>query len=148
MEAGTGIVEGIGDDAATVGLNGPGGTLIASNATGRILAHEVGHACGLEDVYVSRPNETSLYLDGLATEARMPGDWGGGFYPKGASQAEVIMRLLMYGVQDESSFEQGDVTSGKVYGLGYRWAGSSKVWSLDKFKTGFDGMTTRQPEHL
>ena len=65
---------------------------------------------------------------------------------EGASQAEVIMRLDVR--NQESSFDQGDVTSGKVYGLGYRWAGSSKVWSLDKFKTGFDGMTTRQPEHL
>jgi len=86
-----------GTDAA--GLCWPEGIAIARNGTGHTIAHEVMHDCGLEDIYTvedsdgSDPNPVS----GPVSAERIPADWGGGYYPLGLEQRELIPRLIMRG---------------------------------------------------
>ncbi len=51
------------DEAA--GLNTPHGLVIERNASASVLAHEIGHACGLSDIYVSK-SPTPLQVTGEA----------------------------------------------------------------------------------
>ena len=60
----------------------------------RAVAHEIGHACGLRDVYVSSHDETSLTVTGEITRDRLDTAWGGtgerSFYPGGLQQAQLL----------------------------------------------------------
>jgi hypothetical protein len=130
----------------TLGLNGPNGLLLAVGSTGRTMAHEVGHACGLKDVYTESPSNTTLRVDGPITSDRLPRDWGGGYYPAGTEQSEIVQNLLMYGSEDPNYLSKVDIPLGNIYGLSYSWVNNSKEWFLDKINTGLDGMC-QQPEH-
>ena len=85
------------DGKATAGVRRPKGIAIASGVGSWAIAHEVLHDCGLEDIYTienhggSDPNPVS----GPVSEERIPADWGGGYYPPGLAQRELITRLIM-----------------------------------------------------
>ena len=53
--------------ASAAGLNSSSGLAIATNASATVLAHEIGHACGLSDIYVSK-SPTPLQVTGEACQ--------------------------------------------------------------------------------
>lgn len=89
------------------------GIVIGPGANTRTVAHEIGHACGLRDIYVSYTNVTQ-YVEGRPSQDRMPDDWG--WYPPEITHANIVRRLLMYGV---NSTTKADISYGDVYGLWY-----------------------------
>lgn len=121
------------------------GIIIGPTANGRTLGHEIGHACGLPDIYDSH-RDTPLSIAGEPTKDRMPNDWG--WYPTNVTQKMVVSRLLMYGY---SSAQKADLTYGDVYGLHYtsswnrvnrRW---DRFWELSNAPIGFGLHGNRHP---
>ena len=96
------------------GLTSPGGCAIRASAGANSLAHELGHAQGLPDVYgdgvVGMPN-----VQGFVSRGGLPGDWGTsdaeGYYHAALMQADLIRRTLMYGF---CSPTKRDITSGDI----------------------------------
>ena len=121
------------EGTAVGGVRWPEGIVIATGGDANVIAHEVLHDCGLEDIYTvenpggSDPNPVS----GPVSEERIPADWGGGYYPPGLAQRELIPRLLMRG----ECFGPEPELSGSVYlprGTVYGWrnAGGGTVRTL------------------
>jgi hypothetical protein len=85
------------EGTAVGGVCWPEGIVIATAGDANVIAHEVLHDCGLEDIYTvenpggSDPNPVS----GPVSAERVPADWGGGYYPPGLTQRELITRLIM-----------------------------------------------------
>jgi len=128
------------------GNNNPYGTIVATGYANaplspRVLGHEFGHACGLRDIYVSN---TTHKVTGEIEKARMPWDWGGGFYPLGLMQADLIKQLLMYGWVEEGAGT--DIPTSTIYGVWYEWVNRQRDWKLDLAPVGLDSMN-RQPNH-
>lgn len=121
------------------------GIVIGPDADVRTVAHEIGHACGLRDIYNSYTN-VSLRVDGYPSRERMPNDWG--WYPPNVTQADVIRRMLMYGYESPVKI---DITYGDVHGLWYyqlkdpqtrRW---TKIWNVSLAPVGFGIHGNRHP---
>jgi len=75
----------------------------------------------------------------------LPKDWGGGHYPPGMMQTNVIRRLLMYGI-DEAGVQQAlDIPTGKVYGLWNDRKGGVSDWKLSEVPVGQEDM--KIPHH-
>lgn len=89
------------------------GIVVGPSATSVGLAHEIGHACGFEDIFENHL-DSILYVQGPPSKDRMPFDWG--MYPPGLRQADLIERLLMYGNQSDAKIK---IPLGDVYGLWY-----------------------------
>ena len=120
-----------------VGVNRPEGLAVAKSATATTLAHEIGHAFGLRDIY-----EAGFTLGGgveYVCYDNMPFDWSGGchgrgnggtrYYAKGLMQINVIQRLLMNG--EPSIMDLGaDITAGYVGGFIYGSDHIENVWDL------------------
>ena len=105
------------------------------------LAHELGHACGLDDIYESHSG-TSLTVSGPPDKLRFTHDWG--WYPENLTQADIVSKLLMYGY---SSNTKGDISRGDVYGLWYQYVSgtTNKVWQLGLAPVGFKLHGNRHP---
>lgn len=119
------------------------GIVVSSTATITTLAHELGHALGLKDIYVSYQGiPQNAY--GLVEEAKMPDDWNGGtgqrYYKPGTGMESLIPKLIMYGGGGTS---RADVTIGDVYGLWYsnRWNAAThrfeRVWQTSLAPIGY-----------
>ena len=104
----------------------PYGIVVSRKAGVTALAHEFGHALGLEDCYVrfyrrdgmvasiaraDEPVDGNFFLFGI-------GDWGmergRGFYEKPDAKLVVMPRLLMHGVTADGD---ADIPAGKVISL-------------------------------
>ena len=97
------------------------GIIIQGNTTAGILAHEIGHACGLEDTYASH-GTNSISAQALVREAWAPDDWNSGpgplYYAPDLSQKELLStRLLMYGYGYHTNTIV--IPRGRVYGVTY-----------------------------
>jgi hypothetical protein len=113
------------EEGDTAGLCCYRGIVLSDDATGRVIAHEVLHACnddipGVEDIYPVR-NDSDVGTDpvtGVAREDWLPSDWGGGYYPPGLTQRELINRLVMSsgGYNEEITGEPRDLPLGPVWG--------------------------------
>ena len=115
------------------------GIVVGPSANARTLAHEIGHACGLPDVYV-RHRGTSLQVQGLPSKGRMPDDWG--WYPPSLTHQQLLQRLLMYGVFSSS---KADLSYGDIDGLYYAQSSNGKTWHLDQAPVGFGHHGNRHP---
>ena len=108
----------VGDIDDADGITSDNGIVVRAESDGAVLAHELGHACGLRDIYVENPETTHLRVTGYVSRDRLPRDWSSdsidGFYPPELPQAEVVDRLLMNGV---SCPLHVDLTFGDVDGL-------------------------------
>jgi len=127
----------------SIRTNAMGGTTLTTNATARTLAHELGHVCGLLDIYTNRvsngvTNELPSTLP--ANKNWIPRDWceeaplgGYGEVP----QTEIIHRLLMYGVGVTRAV---DIPAGKITGL-------NTAGATNSISVGLWNMKTRNPKH-
>ncbi len=101
------------------GLNTSGGIVLPAETSGRALAHEIGHAFGLRDIYDEHDYAVGSVV-GRVRKNRCQDDWTGdderGFYKNADTlpQAELIHRLVMYGYADPDS---ADFSWGNVEGL-------------------------------
>ena len=137
------FVESITDRVAA--FCGESGIAVAKNYNRTTLAHEVGHACGLADIYDAH-QETTLVVTGMPRKVWMPCDWG--WYPENFTQVDAIKRLLMYGYNTST---KGDISRGDVYGLSceYTWNTArndwDKSWWLGMTSVGFKDHGNRHP---
>ena len=99
----------------------------------------IGHACGWADIYASRNNCTPSILYESPQVSWMPHDWNNGtgcrFYSQLKSQSDIILRLLMHGM---NAGGQSDIPSGGVFGLGND--GGTGLMNIGRY-----GMTTVSP---
>lgn len=100
------------------------GCSIEVGAGAGVLAHELGHMCGLDDIYASADNSDASNpnciseISAREDEAReewLPMDWGR--YPQGTTQGELIDRMLMNGHCYVNGQYGCDITAGDVYGI-------------------------------
>ncbi len=123
--------------------NAGDGLTIVSNAMARTLAHEIGHACGLPDIYVAAPvnNPTNQLPNSLIEQAWISSDWceniPHGGYGASLTQPELVQRLLMYGVD---LFDAVDLPCGSVHGL-------NRDGGEETLAVGLTGMGNRTPSH-
>jgi len=102
------------------GFNGDYCMAIAKNASAVTLAHEIGHACGLRDIYSYVRNNTNqithhIFNAGVVKAEYMdPLDWGAGYYAADLQQTNLITRLLMYGYIHPNA---NHIPHGNVYGV-------------------------------
>ena len=113
--------------------------ILGPGSNERTLAHEMGHLCGLRDIYDWNV-DTELSVEGPPAKNRMPYDWGR--YKSAEDHAAVVRRLLMYGYTDN---DKADISYGDVYGV---WCSTTnrldsgtnveeKVWHLSPAPVGF-----------
>jgi hypothetical protein len=107
-------------DAFADGVCWSSGIAIAAGGNGGTIAHEALHSCGLEDIYTVEDDAAFPYnpVPGLAARELLPDDWGGGYYPPGLTQRELVSRLLMRsgGVGEIDTADRRDLPAGTVYG--------------------------------
>jgi len=111
------------DSGGFTGANvGPGngavdGLVVGTNCNFRTLAHEIGHAGLLQDIYFSSTGAT-ISASELVRESWSPLDWNGGispqYYDPYLTQRDLIKRLLMYGTLSD---QKADIPNGKVHGI-------------------------------
>ena len=109
-------------------LNAPGGLLVAQDADYHALAHELGHACGLDDILDRTewedPDEHDhrfFTYPGPAEWRLMKKDWGTdeveGYYSF-AKHHQIVLRMLMCGRKRNNAPQLNeDITFGDVDGL-------------------------------
>lgn len=113
------------------------GVVISQEANWRTVAHEVGHLCGLRDIY-DEHDGTPLRVTGRSSESRMPRDFGRPDFS--VPHAERIKRLLMYGYWSETKLA---ISGGDIYGLGRKLRLNEStgdydiVWDLFNVEVGF-----------
>ena len=99
------------------GLTLPGGCAVRATANPNSLAHELGHAQGLPDIY-AREVAGMPDVSGFASLERNPGDWGTssseGYYVSGFLQSEIVLRTLMNGL---CSPVKRDLTTGGIHSI-------------------------------
>ena len=113
-----------------------GGIVVAANSReNRVLAHEIGHGFFLEDIYTIGGG---CSVSGLKIcQEFTSSDWNGGpnahgdggvrYYRVGQGCAEIIERLVMYGI-DSGECRAKDLTIGVVYGVCWLWG---NIFDLD-----------------
>jgi len=94
------------------------GIVVSTNGTAVTVAHEIGHAFGLADVYPWQKHEPHSALADLSLhESHAPDDWSNGegyrYYGRGVNQSMLIRRLLMCGFNLEG---RRDLSFGSIYG--------------------------------
>ena len=101
-----------------LGAYNPWGIIMRTSANAKTMAHEIGHACGLHDIYVDRNGFEPSELSDFLVKSRMEDDWSNGtgtrFYELLLRHETVIRRLMMFG---EGSDEKSDIPAGSVFGL-------------------------------
>ena len=128
-----------------MGQNVAAGLTIACTATAGTLAHELGHACGLLDIYTSWPADTpTVFFPANATNAVEqtfePNDWCASM-PNGGygflTQSNLVHRLLMFGFDEVDAV---DIPAGMVQGL-------DKNGTITNLPVGLSNLGNRQPQH-
>ena len=160
------FIKAFGDEARTLGCNCEYGMAMATNGTGITLAHEIGHAFRMEDIYASNDNWTNATVtlkkiaeDEYPRNVYMESDWnlgcrghgvgGGRFYRKGESHVGLINRMLMNGLVERASGGR-DITMGQVHGIRCTGSGMSDAdWKIEKVPMGFftDADRSESPVH-
>ena len=97
------------------------GIIIPSGASGNLLAHEFGHACGLDDLYdtPSSGNPPGNVLPNFARtieESDIVSDWPGCSLMISPTELDDVIRLmLMYG-RERFAWHEADIPLGSVLG--------------------------------
>lgn len=98
------------------------GIIIPNYLSVNSLAHELGHACGLEDIYPNFDGHTQTvfpYMNEMINRFDLPNDWTGivNYYPSGITKHEIASRILMLGYEATSE-EHVDIPLGRINGIG------------------------------
>ena len=150
------------DSDSTKAGHNPFGIVVTSKASRYTLAHEIGHAFGMEDIYITNDEIkdtgdplVKLLDNELASLAKMSGDWNGGcdgkgyggtrYYRAGTSMKEIVGRMMMLGLVGAND-ERRDITNGDVHGVHYTSTNNVKTWHKGKASVGFP-WTERNPTH-
>ena len=94
------------------------GIAVSAEGSLNVMAHEIGHACGLSDIYYEYGG---LYISptNLARSSWASQDWNNGpsplYYQANTPQSWLISKMLMYGVDAASGTI--DIPLGKLYGV-------------------------------
>ena len=157
------FINGFTDSSNTIAANSALGLIATKDADHFDLAHEIGHAFGMKDIYVGnandrRSNEPLVEISPAdkAKSSYLVDDWNGGcsgdgaggarYYRYGLSMKEVVLRMLMNGVR-RSNDNPRDITSGRIYGVYYiRGTGNRKEWSKGSVDVAFP-WNSRNPIH-
>ena len=110
----------------TIGGHSGSGIVIAGDGVGVTLAHEIGHAFGMSDVY--RVDSGECLFPGRTRFDFQPQDWNNGclavgngcerYYTTGTLHHLIIKSMLMDGYKYESPSYGVDITYGPVSGFG------------------------------
>ena len=130
------------------------GIVLTAGAAANVLAHEIGHAFGLKDVYASNrekdtsilpSDELSVGLERIRCSSCWE-DWNGGcqghgdggerYYRAGTTLENVLHRLVMYGVDQEGD-GQRDLSCGNVRGVWYIESNGVRHWEKSDAPVGF-----------
>ena len=116
----------------------PRGLAVRANAPLSTLAHEIGHACNLEDIYLQ--DWDYLVSEGRADARNWSGGDGTGYYPPALMHSDLIQRLLMYGINNPGAIDipLADLASPVVW--------DSTIQEYRPIRTGLPQMN-RNPRH-
>ena len=133
-------------------ISTPLGIVICRHSDHNVLAHELGHALGLNDIYYYRDiiddnGQVFRMQLGVRNNVVDAGvfvtggrDWGDehgrGFYESNETIATTLERLLMYGLDKDGT---ADIPDGSVYGL-------SKLLDKGHQKVGASGFKSKNQE--
>ena len=133
------------DSDDILAANSPSGMVVSSAANYLVVAHEIGHAFGLRDIYENNAKDkkfgdslVSLGDADMAVYSHMLDDWNGGcdgdgesgtrYYTKGTLMSEIVSRMLMNGRRDNDDNAR-DITCGMVLGVHYTYdANGFREW--------------------
>ena len=135
---------------------------MSAKATRYTLAHEIGHAFGMDDIYLSNDQQkddgdplVELLAGDKVSFSHMPYDWNGGclghgsagarYYRSGTSMMGLVGRLLMLGSVPSADVRR-DISNGGIYGVYYYDYQEGKAWQKDVAPVGFP-WSSRQPAH-
>lgn len=126
----------------------PRGIIIGEGVSARTVAHELGHACGLRDVYgtVILSNCT-FTAEGQLSKGEMPDDWGR--YRSVDNQCAIIERLLMFGA---ASGTGTDISFGDIHGVWHSGDNmeeaveNTNLWHTSLAPVGFHYHGNRHPQ--
>ena len=132
-------------DNGPLGLRRPKGIAIASEAGGRVIAHEVLHDCGLEDIYIADDQGNPLLEQ--VSEQSIPADWGGGYYNPWVLQHGLIKRLVMCSRLDPDEIAGTDLPSGNIRGWHHGAGGGGTSLILGPAKVGQSSIVKTPGSH-
>ena len=130
------------------------GIVLTPRATQYTLAHEIGHALGMDDIYVTNANQKEdadpllvLLASEKASHTHLTDDWNGGccgrgsggtrYYRSGMSMEEIVGRMLMLGEVSKEDIRR-DITTGDIYGVYYTEDDNRiKTWNKNNAPVGF-----------
>ena len=120
------------------------GIILVKSAGSKVLAHELGHACRLADIYAGVGNVELGGDDADISREHLPEDWG--YYRDVLDQRIVIEELLMHGnlASDRWYDIQIDIPAGSIFGLSKDSASATGV-STGLINVGENGMLLNPP---
>lgn len=123
------------------------GIVLEADAGALVLAHEIGHSCGLQDIYYQ--TEEIPALTGDLEHDGMAGDWGSEsvaehYYSPVTTQREIIQGLLMHGVRETADV---DLSCGDIHGIWITDDENEPSYSISNAPVGFFQHGIRQPEN-
>jgi hypothetical protein len=126
--------------ASSTAISGPRrGLAVKAGAPVSTLGHEIGHACGLDDILKDRLGNT-LVSEQLVGPDNWSGGNGTGYYPSGLKHADLVQRLLMY---QYGSADKADIPLGNVWAYGDDLGVQHPIIRA----VGVNSMYTRNPRH-
>ena len=120
------------------------GVIVRKSSGYGVLAHEIGHACKLCDIYVEKDGIRLHDDDYVLKQEHMPLDWGN--YRGVVDQGVIIEELLMNGKEVGNRwYAPGrDIPLGSIFGLG-KDSASTNGFSAGLMNVGERGMLLNPP---
>lgn len=128
----------------------PRGIVIGGGVTTRTIAHELGHACGLTDIYGTVILSNCMFtVAGPLARNKMPDDWGR--YRSVDDQRMIVEKLLMFGA---ASGVGTDISYGDVLGVWHSGLNmeeaieNTNLWHTTLAPVGFHYHGNRHPRSV